>query len=459
MSLPFLDRGPELARLRALLGRRAGSLAVVYGRRRLGKSRLLRAALPRGRAVYFAADLRESALQRGALAAEIARLLPGFGDVTYPDWSSLLDRFWASAPPGAVLALDEFPALVGAAPELPSILQRRIDAARAAAPHLVLAGSSQRLMHGLVLDRTAPLFGRAREILKIEPLGAGWIGRALGLADEITAVEAFAIWGGVPRYWELAAEYPALLPAFETLVLSPLGVLHDEPRSLLLDDLRETAQASSLLALVGAGAHRPSEIAARLGRPATALGRPLARLLDLGLLRRDQPFGSDPRSAKRSLYRIADPFLAFWFAFVEPNRSRLAARREGAVAQEVAAALPRHVAGVWEELVRASVPRANYCGSEWGAAARWWGPGADQAPLEVDVVAESTGGELLVGEASWQERFDAVRAAAALRAKASRLPFAAGRKLRLALWSKRPPRRAPPGVACFGPRAVLRALR
>jgi AAA+ ATPase superfamily predicted ATPase len=458
--LPFLDRTDEISRLRSLLGRPEGGLAVVYGRRRCGKSRLLSEALHGRRSVYYVGDDRESALQRAALAGEIARLVPGFSDVRYPDWEALLTRFWRDAPRGAVLALDEFPSLVTSDVSLPSLLQKLVDAAGRGGPHLVLAGSSQRLMQGLVLDRTAPLFGRAREILKITPLRAGWIKAALALRDDTRGVEAFAAWGGVPRYWELAAGHRTLIAALESLVLSPLGVLHDEPRRLLLDDVREAAQPLSALALIGGGCHRLSEIAGRLGKPATSLARPLATLVELGLVRRDLPFGASLQDSKRTAYRVADPFLRLWFRFVEPNRSRLEAGLAAIVAREVSAALPLHVSGVWEDLARESVLRLSCFGRSWGSVGSWWGPGLDRTPLELDVVARSAdGNDLLVGEAKWQERFDWSREAASLRQKAARLPMARGRDVHLAIWARRAPRRALPGVACFTPRDVLAALR
>ena len=433
---------------------------MLYGRRRCGKSRLLREALRGRRAAYYVGDVRESTLQRAALAVEIARLLPGFADVRYPDWEALLSRWWRDAPRGSVLALDEFPSLVASDATLPSLLQKIVDGAGRGSPRLVLAGSSQRLMQGLVLDRTAPLFGRAREILKVSPLRAGWIKRALGLRDDARAVEAFAAWGGVPRYWELAAEYRALLPALEALVLSPLGVLHDEPRRLLLDDVRETAQPLSVLALIGAGCHRLSEIAGRLGKPATSLARPLATLVELGLVRRDLPFGASLPDSKRTAYRLEDPFLRLWFRFVEPNRSRLEAGLAVAVARELTAALPLHVSGVWEDLVRESVLRARYLGQEWESVGSWWGPGLDRRPLELDVVAQSKGGaELLVGEVKWQERLDWPRESEALRQKAARLPLAQGHEVHLAIWAKRAPQRVSPGVSCFTPADALGTLR
>ncbi len=297
-------------------------------------------------------------------------------------------------------------------------------------------------------------------MLRIGPLAAGWAKAALAPRDDRRAVEAFAVWGGVPRYWELAVECGDLDSAIRRLVLTPLGVLHDEPARLLLDDLRELTQASSILALIGSGCHRLSEIAGRLGRPATSLTRPLARLIDLGLVRRDVPFGATARSGKRTAYRIADPFLRFWFRFVEPNRSRLEARLIENVAREVRRAFAHHVSGVWEDLVRESVPHARYFGREWGPAAPWWGPGRDRSPMEVDVVAESADGEaLLVGEAKWSDRLDWARDVADLRRKAANLPLAEGKDVRLALWVKSPPRTLGRDATCFTAREVLGALR
>src|SRR5512136_2778675 len=94
VQLPFLDRRDELSRLRTLFRRRSRGFGVLYGRRRCGKSRLLVEALPAGHAAHYVADDRESPLQRVAVAREIARLLPGFDRVTYPDWDALLTRAW-----------------------------------------------------------------------------------------------------------------------------------------------------------------------------------------------------------------------------------------------------------------------------------------------------------------------------------------------------------------------------
>lgn len=459
MRLPFLDRREELTRLEQLVKRDEGALGVLYGRRRCGKSRLLREAAPPEVSVFFVGDDREAALQKAALAAEIGRFLKGFDQVTYPEWDALLARWWSEAPPGSVLILDELPSMVARAPELPSVIQKYVDRDSQRGVHLLVAGSSQRMMQGLVLDRSAALFGRATEILKIAPLRAGWIQEALSIDDPCEAVVAFAHWGGIPRYWELARDHPDLATAVRSLVLDPLGVLYEEPRGLLLDDLRDTIQAASILSLIGRGCHRVSEIAGRLGKPATSLGRPLQRLMEMGLVDREVPFGAAARGSKRTFYRISDPFLSFWFRFVEPSRSRLEARQLQAVEREIAAKVRHHIAGVWEQLARQSVPLLRIDGESWGPSSRWWGTGMDRKPLEVDLVAESANGDrLLVGEVKWAAPREGRRLEYELMKKAERLPFVGGREVVPMLWLSALPDDLPRSRVVI-PRQVLDALR
>src|SRR5260221_5945097 len=399
-QLPFLNRKRELALLRRTVERRGSSLVCLYGRRRLGKSRLVRELLGRRPAVYYVGDDRDSPVQRSALAVEIERIFPHFASVTYPGWSELLDRFWNESPEGAILALDEFPALVTSAPELPSLLQKKIDRPGRKGRKVILCGSSQRMMQGLVLAPATPLCGRAEAVLKVEPLAPSWIRSALRAKTAIEAVEQYAVWGGVPRYWELARSYRSLWDGLANLVFDPMGVLHGEPNRLLLDDMTEVARAASILSVIGSGANRVSEMGARLEIPATSLSRPIQRLLELGLVHRDVPFGSSPKDSKRSLYRIGDPFLAFYHRFVEPNRSRLAAGQVRQTLEEVRTQWPVFLGARWEQMVRDSVARRRLFGTIWQPAARFWCAGTSQAPIELDLVAESTTdpNRVLVGE-------------------------------------------------------------
>ncbi len=305
-------------------------------------------------------------------------------------------------------------------------------------------------MHGLLLDASAPLYGRARELLKIEPLPFPYIAEALRLKRGAQAVESFATWGGIPRYWELAREHADLAAAQRELVLDPLGVLHREPDRLLLDEVRQTMQAHSILALIGQGSHRLSEIAGRLGRPATSMTRPLALLVELGFIARERPFGDHPRKSKRTRYRIVDPFLRFWYRFVDPNRSLLQAGHLDTVYDtQIAKAWPHHLGEVWEELARASVPKLALGNTRWGPASCYWGRAADQAGLELDVVAQSLTDpdHLLIGEAKLTcTGSEAAHHLAATEAKARRCTWAQGKRLSVWLWVLRPRGRRPEAV-------------
>lgn len=437
MQLPFLDREQEIRRITRALADPAGALVCVYGRRRLGKSRLVRRALEDRPAAYYVGDDRDSAVQRAGLSRELARLIPGFASVAYPDWETLLDRWWRDAPVGAILAIDELPSVVATAPELPSLFQKLIDQSRPQGRHVVFCGSSQSMMQGLVLDASAPLYGRAREILRLGPLPPAYLGRALRSKDAAAVIEQYCVWGGVPRYWELALDHADPFSALEDLVLDPLGVLHDEPARLLRDDVRDPARAASILALIGQGAHRLSEVAGRLGVPAPQLSRPIARLVDLGLVLRDTPFGASARDSKRSLYRIADPLLDFCYTFVDPNRSRLGARQVREVRREIEKHWPPFLGLRWEQLVRDRIGTGPVLGTRWKPAARWWGAGTDGATLELDVVAEAADDpqRVLVGEAKLSCKPSEVESRlAVLEKKAAACPALAGKRVEAVLW-------------------------
>ncbi len=139
-------------------------LAVVYGRRRCGKSTLLEHVL-RSHDVYFHADQRERPLQIQALAEAVDAVLPDFSAASYSAWDAVLTSLSQRVPDGLTICIDEFPYLVQSAPELPSVLQRFVDRPDRHGVSWFLCGSSQRMMQGAVLDKKAPLYGRAHEIL------------------------------------------------------------------------------------------------------------------------------------------------------------------------------------------------------------------------------------------------------------------------------------------------------
>lgn len=404
--MEFIDRNDEMARLNRAVANPRGFVAL-WGRRRVGKSRLLTEWVRRNDALYTVADRSAAAVQRRYLASALATRFPGFNDVAYPDWQALLqrlDRESSSQGWQGPLIIDELPYLVAAEPGILTVLQNWLDAPERKVA-LVTSGSSVRMMHSALLDSGAPLYGRATEAFAVRPLRAGYLADVFVQATPRELVSAYSVWGGMPRYWELAEPFGnGLDGAVDALALDPSGPLHREPDRLLQAEVPSATVLRPLLDVIGNGAHRVSEIAGRIGRPASSLAAPLAALVEMGLVRREIPFGSHPKSGKRSLYQIADPFLRFWFRVVAPNRSLLAdAPRETRLLL-----WQRHrtqlEAYAWEELCRMAVPHLHRVVpaiaelGPFGPGQRYW-RGNDP---ELDIVARSVAApDLLVGEAKW----------------------------------------------------------
>lgn len=405
--MDFLNRQEDLSRLNSLIGPDS-AFAVVWGRRRIGKTRLLLEWIAAHKGLYWVADESTPSLQRQYLAETLEKFLPGFAAIQYPDWGTFFSRLARDAEQlkwRGPLVLDEFPYLVIDSPELPSILQRFIDHdAKRAKLILVISGSSQRMMHNLVLNAEEPLYGRAQEIIKLEEISPSYICRALNLKEPAHGVQAYSIWGGIPRYWELAAPFEEnILEAIDSLVLDPKGPLQEEPYRLLIEEIPSALALRPILDAIGLGANKLSEIAGRIGQPATSLSRPMERLKDLGYVEREIPFGSNESTSKRVLYKIKDYFLRFWFEVVAAKKSiyiQIPKKSRIALLQE---ALPAISSQGWESMCRKAIPFifANKENLLFEPARRYWhGNNPDW-----DIVSQSLDKKtLLIGEVKWSTK-------------------------------------------------------
>jgi AAA+ ATPase superfamily predicted ATPase len=453
----FIDRIQEQARLQKAFNSDTAKFLVLYGRRRCGKSRLIRQVL-KPADLYFMADQSEATQQRTLLAKVISNSISGFDKIIYPDWETLFENLNVRLQSKITLCLDEFPYLVKNSPELPSVLQKMLDDKHLLKFNLLICGSSQQLMHGLVMDSAAPLFGRADEIMKIKPMQVPYFQDALQCSD-IEAIEEYSVWGGVPRYWELRATEKDLFSALKYHLFNSQGILYDEPLRLFLDDMRDTVHSFTILSLVASGCNRLSEIAGRLGKPATHLSAPLEKLLMLGYLEREVPFGESYKNSKKSLYKIADPFLNFYFRYIVPNRSYIETEQIDTILDNIKTHFAEYVSCEWEKLCRKAIPFIEINRIKFTPAARWWGK-TKEGEKEIDVVAESTDGKyLLVGECKWNEKnYDAERLAHELQEKAKILPFAKGKEVIPAFFMKRN-NTMDRSIRIFSPNDILKLLQ
>ncbi len=381
MKLEFVNREEELGELDAAA--RRGGLLIVFGRRRVGKTRMLRRWMD-GRGGMFSQALEgPSNMQIGQIFADIrdqleTKIAPG-------GWDDLLEILSLQRKPW-VLCLDEFPYLASRDASLPSRLQRWLDHGMPNGCLLVLSGSSMRMMHDLFLHRTAPLYGRAQKLLQVGPMDYQAFCHACGLdAKAEVAFEKFACVGGIPKYWEFVEPGKDTVDLAESLFFDFAPYMEQEPRRILHDEGLAGANALAVLEAVGRGASRASEIAGRLGTAQTNLSRLLQQLMDASVLSRELPFGESTRTSKRTLYRIQDPALRFWFGVYSPHRSLWRTYSVG----KKRLLIHCHAASVFED----------WCRSLYPGSGRYW-----EKSLEIDLVCPDPEApdRLLVGEVKWK---------------------------------------------------------
>ena len=460
--MEFVDRKKEFARLQKALQRENPQFIAVYGRRRIGKSTLIKRVMDFSRGdIYFLADRTSEPSQRQLFSTIVDMSIEDFSKASYPTWESLLVSLNRALDHRITVCLDEFPYLVKSCPALPSILQRLLDEKKLKFD-LIICGSSQQMMQGFVLDSKEPLYGRADEIMKMQPIGPAFVCQALH-CDAEQAVREYAVWGGIPRYWVLRENYDSLHDAIENLLLVSEGTLYEEPSKLLYDEMRDTVQASSILSFIGNGANKLSEIASRAEKQATDITPQLSRLKELGFIKKEIPFGESEKKSKRGLYHISDPLLRFHYRYVLPYRSLIELGNSHAVLSVLEKTENDYTSQVWEELCRNYISTHGFDNVVYQAASRWWGSYYDEGkeqyiPAELDVVAESFDGKhLFLGECKWQngnQLIDAKEELERLQTIAGGLPFAKDHTVHYALFLRESPKH--PDVAkIFYPSDVL----
>lgn len=439
----FVDRNKDKERLKTAFSRTDCQFVVVYGRRRIGKSALLKHVLDSDRDLYFLSDQTSEANQRQLFANMVASRIEGFNKVQYPDWETLLRAMNNQIAERLIVCWDEFPYMVKSCPSLPSVLQKLLNM-HIFKFDLVLCGSSQQLMYNCVFDKKSPLYGLADEVMKLAPIPARFIMEVLD-CDAEQAVREYAIWGGIPRYWELRKDYSNCDLAVEHLLLDTQGILSEEPQRLLRDDMRDTIQTATLLSIIGNGANKLSEIASRAGKSANEITEPLKKLRDLGYVRREVPFDENERNSKKGLYLMEDNLFKFFYRFVAPYASLLEFGKTNAVMDVVHTQMPSYVGECWENLCRCFVTGNVIENVLYNKASRWWGKiFTDDCPegemVELDVVVESFDKKhILIGECKWTGTEDAERLYNRLQTIAKYLPFAKRKQVHIALFTKTMP--------------------
>lgn len=337
-------------------------VGIVHGRRRQGKSWLVRRLAAAADGVYTMAlqHDRRSALDR--FAGELARStgLAGVG-FQLDDWEQALDaaRQVLAREDRHVLIIDEYPYLLEHSPELSSVLQAVYDdeanAVSGSPLRLVLCGSAIGVMEQL-LSGQSPLRGRAQLELRLQPFDFRTVAAFWGLADPDVAFHVHAIFGGTPGYRALAGTPPPdrlnELPGWlASTVLNPASALFTEAEYLLREDPHVQARSVyfAILGAIAAGHHTPTAIGGAIGRDRTALAHPLEVLTTAGFV----THAADVRKARGSSYHIADPLVRFHQLVTRPRLAQFEERRWEAAWRDATATFRSKILGPhFEHLAR-----------------------------------------------------------------------------------------------------------
>ena len=324
--MKFIGRKNELHTLNTEYNRNS-SFVVIYGRRRVGKTTLIKEFLKNKTAFYYLAteELESQSMKR--LANVIARTTKNtlLQKIEFTDWLDLFQLIADYKPEEKkVLVIDEFPYLVRTNSAFPSILQNAWDEfLKDSNVMLILSGSLIGMMQKHALSYDSPLYGRRTAQMRLTPLSFTSIYETQNLPFE-QAVEQFALTGGVPKYLEFFEDGRPLEEQLKDAVFSKNGFLYEEPNFLLKSESLTAVNYFSIIKTIADGNHKLGKIASALGQESSSLTPYLSTLSNLGFIEKRTPITEkNPEKSRKGLYFIADNFLRFWFCYVYPYKGEL----------------------------------------------------------------------------------------------------------------------------------------
>lgn len=425
---PFFDRAVESRQLEQVWQLPGAQLMTVWGRRRVGKSTLLAHFATGKRAVYLYGT---RIAERDLLAALASHVADVVGDdylrtAPFPHWEAALTYLAQQAARERLLVIfDEFPYLCEVTPGLDTLMQHWWDRIHHSGNLMVvLAGSAFSFMQGLT-GYGGALHGRRTAQLAVHPFDysdAAFFYHGYAAPERI---HAYACYGGIPAYLHFIHPHAPLSENLLRTTLAPGHMLFREGEELLRTEFHQEALYSSILRAIATGEERPSDIARAVGRhSANEIFDHLQRLMELRFLRREVPVTEMEQARnQRVLYRLADPYLRFWFRFVSPFQSLLQLGQGDVVwEREVQPALQEFVARTtWEEVCAQHLWRriaAKALSAPVAQLGRWW-----DSRHEIDLVGMWGGRVTLVGECKWTASPVDEAVLLSLQLKAQKLPL------------------------------------
>ncbi|MCG7850198.1 MAG: ATP-binding protein [ANME-2 cluster archaeon] len=409
MKYSFVDRHKELTFLEEKYSSRSAELIIIYGRRRVGKTELIKQSIVRndGKSLYFLGELQKEG-QLASLYSKIAGLTLDddfLKNNPLNSWHALFDYLTKLIEKeNMVLIFDELPYIYKSNPGFVSILQFYWDEKwKDMGLKLILCGSSISMMQRIALSYESPIYGRRTGQIHLKPLG--FLDFRLLFKDwkEEDIVGAYSLLGGIPRY---AEEFNPDLGLSENIIRALLdkdAFLYKEAKFLLMEELKDFSNYFSIIKAVAFGKTSFNEISNFSGVSTSKLYAYISRLVELNILRRNIPVTlSKEKSTRSGNYVLSDYFFRFWFRYIYPNSSLIEIGKVDIVHDIITEDFSRFIGPIFEDISSELLQKISMEGNlpfltKWG---KWWRKGE-----EIDIVAlnEDTG-DILFCECKWQNR-------------------------------------------------------
>lgn len=432
--MKFFNRKQELKALNGWWKEDKAHLAVIYGKRRVGKTALSLEFCKNKPSVYFLSERLDIKMQLKKISKEIGQFFNDSYIAEYgiKDWEQFF-KYIASKKKKFVLVIDEFPYLVDADSAIPSIFQKGWDLYLSKSPILlILCGSSIGMMEEHTIHYKSPLYGRRSGQILVKPFSFFELEEIFPGYSFEERILVYSIVGGTITYLKIFLENKNIWKAVENNILSKEQFLYEEVDFLLREELREPRNYFSILLNLSLGKRKMAEIINATGFEKNTISSYLAILSRLLIIEKEVPVTDKiPEKSKKGLYRISDNFFEFWFRYVFRYREFVEEGRSDEVLRDIKGSIGELISRNYED-ISCEIVKKRFKG-KYGYVGKWW-----QNNNEIDIVGlNEVDKEIIFGEVKWSNKQAGTNIFKSLKEKAGLVDWNRGqRKETFILFSK-----------------------
>jgi Predicted ATPase (AAA+ superfamily) len=390
----FRGREWEISELNKAYSKGAFEMVVIYGRRRVGKTSIIKEFCKDKKTIFFPSVQSSIGDNLEILAKGISTAFKDDMPAIPPfkRFSDALDFIAAKGDERIVFVIDEYPYLANADPSVSSTLQHMIDhVLRYTKIMMILCGSSMSFMEYQVLGYNSPLFGRRTQQYKVLPFNYYESGKWFPEYSNEDKAIAYSATGGIPAYLAKMTSSVSIGKNIENTFFEMNSFLFEEPSNLLKQELREPAVYNSIITAIADGASKLSDISNKTKEAANKCLLYIDRLISLGIIAKETPI-TEKESARKTIYRIVDGMFRFWFKFVRENLAEIHLHgSEGLYDDNIKPKINQFMGLTFEDMSKEYIFR-NYrkIGFKIGRIGKWWGGDPKtKKQEEIDIVAVS----------------------------------------------------------------------